>query len=188
MAPSNRQSRHSRRELILDAAAELFADEGFASTNSQRIAERAGVAAGLLYYHFETKHDILATLLTERTLTPLLAEALTNAELQDPREILRLIGTTMLRGVEERQDIARILWQETRLNNPDRRYLPDMLERGKQQLTTLIGEAVGWTVPLEVMRMRVEAFQSTLVLALMLGPPNDPDGYIDALVDVTWPA
>jgi len=62
------------RARILDAAEELFAEEGFDATPTARIAARAGVAKGLLFYYFPRKLDVLRTLFTERMPThPLVA-------------------------------------------------------------------------------------------------------------------
>jgi len=54
------------RERILSAAEELFAELGFDSTGTARIADAAGVPKGLLFYYFPRKIDILLTLLNER--------------------------------------------------------------------------------------------------------------------------
>ncbi|MFF1830515.1 TetR/AcrR family transcriptional regulator [Paenarthrobacter sp. NPDC058040] len=52
------------REQILDAAAALFATNGFSATSTRAIAERVGIRQASLYYHFATKEDILDELLT----------------------------------------------------------------------------------------------------------------------------
>jgi AcrR family transcriptional regulator len=57
------------REEILDAAAELFAERGYAATSTRMIAEMVGVRQASLYYHFKTKEQILAELL-ESTVRP----------------------------------------------------------------------------------------------------------------------
>jgi AcrR family transcriptional regulator len=57
------------REEILDAAAELFAGRGYAATSTRMIAEMVGVRQASLYYHFDTKEQILAELL-ESTVRP----------------------------------------------------------------------------------------------------------------------
>jgi AcrR family transcriptional regulator len=62
------------REEILDAAAELFADRGYAATSTRMIAEMVGVRQASLYYHFSTKEQILAELL-ESTVRPSLTYA-----------------------------------------------------------------------------------------------------------------
>lgn len=54
------------RERILDAAEDLFAADGFDATPTSRIAHRAAVAKGLLYYYFPRKMDLLRTLFVER--------------------------------------------------------------------------------------------------------------------------
>jgi AcrR family transcriptional regulator len=54
------------RERILDAAEDLFAADGFDATPTSRIAHRAGVAKGLLFYYFPRKMDLLRTLFAER--------------------------------------------------------------------------------------------------------------------------
>jgi AcrR family transcriptional regulator len=54
------------RERILDAAEDLFAADGFDATSTSRIARRAAVAKGLLFYYFPRKTDLLRTLFTER--------------------------------------------------------------------------------------------------------------------------
>jgi AcrR family transcriptional regulator len=48
------------RRAILDAAAGLFSERGYAATSLRDIAERAGMKAGSLYYHFSSKDEIVA--------------------------------------------------------------------------------------------------------------------------------
>ena len=62
------------REEILDAAAELFAERGYAATSTRLIAETVGIRQASLYYHFASKEQILAELL-EDTVRPSLAYA-----------------------------------------------------------------------------------------------------------------
>lgn len=47
------------RERILTAAAQLFAEHGFASTSMPVIAERSGITAGAIYRHFTSKAELL---------------------------------------------------------------------------------------------------------------------------------
>ncbi|WP_066905588.1 TetR/AcrR family transcriptional regulator [Millisia brevis] len=52
------------RDEILEAAAELFAERGFAGTSTRAIAERVGIRQASLYYHFSGKDEMLIELLT----------------------------------------------------------------------------------------------------------------------------
>lgn len=51
------------RDQILDAAAALFAEHGYAGTSTRAIAERVGIRQASLYYHFAGKDEILLELL-----------------------------------------------------------------------------------------------------------------------------
>ena len=50
------------RQRILDVALDLFIDQGFDGTSLRQIAEQLGVTKAALYYHFESKDDILMAL------------------------------------------------------------------------------------------------------------------------------
>jgi AcrR family transcriptional regulator len=51
------------RALILDAARDALALDGYAKTTTRAIAERAGVQLSLVHYHFRTKQQLLAAVL-----------------------------------------------------------------------------------------------------------------------------
>jgi len=55
-----------KRRLILDAAVRVFARQGFHACRVSDIADEAGVAYGLVYHYFASKHEILVTLFLER--------------------------------------------------------------------------------------------------------------------------
>src|SRR5690606_38542080 len=76
IAPRRREGRTPRAE-ILDAAAELFTTQGYASTSTRGIADAVGIRQASLYHHFGAKDDILEALLAGTVSGPLeLAEAL----------------------------------------------------------------------------------------------------------------
>jgi len=56
---TNGKSDRSRRH-ILDAAAQLFRDQGYAATTLRQIAKKADMKAGSIYYHFGSKDEILS--------------------------------------------------------------------------------------------------------------------------------
>jgi AcrR family transcriptional regulator len=63
-----RQSRREavsehKRELILDAARQVFAEEGLEGASLRAIAIRAGYTPAALYFHFESKEAIYAEVL-----------------------------------------------------------------------------------------------------------------------------
>ncbi|GAA2238445.1 ScbR family autoregulator-binding transcription factor [Streptomyces nogalater] len=52
------------RAALLHAAAETFAEYGFAGTTVSRIAERAGLTLGALYFHFKSKEELARLIVT----------------------------------------------------------------------------------------------------------------------------
>jgi AcrR family transcriptional regulator len=58
-----KQIREEKRELILNTALELFAQQGFHSTSIEQIAKKAGISKGLTYNYFESKKSILDEIL-----------------------------------------------------------------------------------------------------------------------------
>jgi AcrR family transcriptional regulator len=54
--------RGSTKERILDVALELFNAQGYDKTSLREIAERLGITKAALYYHFESKSQILLEL------------------------------------------------------------------------------------------------------------------------------
>src|SRR2546423_8984150 len=77
----------SKRERILRAAVDVFAEFGYFNAKVSQIAKSAGVADGTIYLYFDGKEDLLTTIFGEHTrnnLLPLDAE-LTNArQPEDP--------------------------------------------------------------------------------------------------------
>lgn len=52
---------------MLEVAARLFAERGFAGTNLQDIADELGISRPALYYYFKSKEEILESLVQEVT-------------------------------------------------------------------------------------------------------------------------
>jgi len=54
--------RETKKALILDTALELFANEGFFKTSINDITKKAGISKGLIYNYFESKEDLIRTI------------------------------------------------------------------------------------------------------------------------------
>lgn len=72
-------------DAIVDAAAQVFAQHGYAAGTPERIADRAGVSLGTVYEQFPDKDAILVALVERHlddalaALTPLLTDLITQA-------------------------------------------------------------------------------------------------------------
>lgn len=59
------------RDEVLDVAARLFTEQGFAATSTRHIADAVGIRQASLYYHFPSKDHILTEVLAQ-TIRPTL--------------------------------------------------------------------------------------------------------------------
>ncbi len=77
-----------KKHKILDAALDLFANEGYTATSTSKIAQKAGVSEGLIFRHFESKKGLLHAIMQEAEdrLRDVLADILCE---KDPRGVIR---------------------------------------------------------------------------------------------------
>jgi TetR/AcrR family transcriptional regulator len=87
--------REENKRALLEAAEEVFAEQGFAGATTAAIARRAGVPKANLHYYFATKEALYRAVI-ERVLTAWLAAAASFDASDDPREALAAyIGAKM---------------------------------------------------------------------------------------------
>ncbi len=55
----------AKKNAIMIAAKEMFLEKGYLSTNTNEIAERAGISVGTLYSYFKDKRDIFLCIMDE---------------------------------------------------------------------------------------------------------------------------
>ncbi|HKL21402.1 MAG TPA: TetR family transcriptional regulator [Tichowtungia sp.] len=63
MARKTKEEAQATRESVLMAALDLFAEKGYSRTTFSDIAKRIGMTRGAVYWHFENKEALLATLI-----------------------------------------------------------------------------------------------------------------------------
>ncbi|MFO1080659.1 MAG: TetR/AcrR family transcriptional regulator [Reyranellaceae bacterium] len=88
---------HTRREEILQAAKELFLEEGYEATTIRRIADRVGISAPALYLYFRDKEALLLAL-CDQTFDHLVgAVDEIDKTVPDPLEKIRRFGEAYIR-------------------------------------------------------------------------------------------
>jgi TetR/AcrR family fatty acid metabolism transcriptional regulator len=65
-SPAPRERQPDKRQRILDAALQVFAERGFYNAKVSEVARAAGVADGTIYLYFENKDDLLINLFEDR--------------------------------------------------------------------------------------------------------------------------
>lgn len=90
-----------RKNEILDVAARLFGVKGFDNTSTNDILQEVGIARGTLYYHFQSKEEILDAVI-DRMIGQMLAEAGALAKKKELPVLQRL--TLMIRALQTKED------------------------------------------------------------------------------------
>jgi len=142
--PALRARYDARRRKVVDTAARLFAERGYASTSISELTAATGLAAGGLYHYIEGKDDLLIAICDE-LLEPLLEQAREIVAAGDPpvEQLRELIGAWvghvvahrhhMLVFTQERQAIERQpRWRRVRSQRRAfEQILDDVLARGE---------------------------------------------------------
>jgi AcrR family transcriptional regulator len=98
------EKRAQTRDALIDAAARVFARQGFHGASLDEIAEAAGFSKGAIYSNFDSKEDLFLQVLDhhDRQQRAALAEALARGSTLEER--LRSLGEWFDRMVEEERD------------------------------------------------------------------------------------
>ncbi|NBA96035.1 TetR family transcriptional regulator [Pseudomonas sp. R5(2019)] len=115
------------RQALLDAALDVFAESGCAFATMERVASRAGMSRGAIYWHFKGRAALLGALLDERRL---------------PVEDLNCAGLDLESGIGQLQAAV-----EATLSDPRSRQLCEVLlhksklAREDRMISKRLGEA-----------------------------------------------
>jgi AcrR family transcriptional regulator len=141
--PALRARYEARRREVVDTAAAVFAERGYAATSISELTEATGLAAGGLYHYIEGKDDLLIAI-CDQLLEPVLARAREIAASGEPpvEQLRELVEAWVSHVVEhrhhmlvftqERQAIERQpRWRRVRSQRKAfEKILDDVLARG----------------------------------------------------------
>jgi AcrR family transcriptional regulator len=102
----------SPHDRILDAAAQVFAEQGFAGARVDEIARRAGVNKAMLYYHVGDKTRLYETVLERNFDRVLQAVHKAAASASDSRQQLALVIESFARTIATIPEHPRIMLRE----------------------------------------------------------------------------
>ncbi len=100
----------SRKEKILIAALELFANKGYERSSTQSIAKNAGVSEGLIFRHFGSKEGLLTAITSEfdarleEKIQPILLA-------KEPKKVLRTLIQFPFSIPEEEYPIWKLIYK-----------------------------------------------------------------------------
>ena len=107
------QRANSRNAELLEAAATLFATQGFKATSMRDIAKAVDMLPGSIYYHFASKDDLLLAIYGAGVaqITQTLEQALDSIE--DPWQRLEAGVEALIRAVTQESAFTRVIFKIT---------------------------------------------------------------------------
>jgi AcrR family transcriptional regulator len=175
MARRRLQNPDVSRERILEAAAELFSQKGYAGTGVDELAARAEIAKTAIYYHFGSKEGLVTAVLDRAATAWIEGIRAAASQAGDPLARLDRALTGMRTMLEEKTWIMKLLQLlalEVAEQKPDvRATLQSIVRRARDAITDGIHDALGVEVPdAEGVASVILALLDGLALGLHLDP------------------
>lgn len=144
--PKFRRRAEARPDEVLDAALDLFIENGFSATRVEDIAKRAGLSKGAVYLYFPSKQAILEALV-RRAVVPVAENAMAMVEGYEGsvREAITFAFAMLAMKLSDPRLIAipRLIMHEVS-QFPDlaRMYREEVIEKAKPALVALIQKGI----------------------------------------------
>jgi AcrR family transcriptional regulator len=172
-----------RRNQLVDVALELFAERGIEAVRISDIAEKAGVAQGLLYHYFSGKDALLGAIAERHSPLPIIRELLTDLPDRPARETLTSLAERIYTTLQERRQIVQLVVRDVL-------WRPDSLAIALWVRETALGYmvryldsrvAAGELRPHDGMVV-AQTLASAVFLSGVAGLPYDP--YVTGAIDI----
>lgn len=194
MNPVQKRSEQTRQRVV-EAAYQLFIEQGYSATSIRQIGQRAGVTTGGIYAHFEGKEHIWKEVLFHRHPFHDLLPAMELAEGQTGEQLVRSAARRMVAVLDSRPDLLKLMFIE--LVEFDGRDVADLFVHFAPRFFPIIGRLTGVSSdlrdlpPLVIVRSFVGLFFSYYVTEKLAGDAfrrlfdqQQPQELIDQFVDI----
>jgi AcrR family transcriptional regulator len=120
-----------RRDQIIDAAMQVFAQKGFTRATNKDIAHEAGITPGLIYYYFESKEALLKAIIETRSPAQLITTLPPQVFELPPETFMRMLILRALSIIESEQliQLVRMLLPEVVHNTEVAPIIFSMIQR-----------------------------------------------------------
>ena len=120
-----------RRDQIIDAAMQVFAQKGFTRATNKDIAHEAGITPGLIYYYFESKEALLKAIIETRSPAQLITTLPPQVFELPPETFMRMLILRAMSIIESEQliQLVRMLLPEVVHNTEVAPIIFSMIQR-----------------------------------------------------------
>jgi AcrR family transcriptional regulator len=133
-----------KRKLILERAAELFAQRGYGGASITMIAEACGVSKALLYHYYPDKEAVLFDIISDHLLHLVDAIKEVGDTGLEPREKLHAMTAALLDAYRNADAEHQVQINDLKLLPPDKQ---DMLKDLERDLVRSFSDVIAHAVP-----------------------------------------
>lgn len=188
------QPKRDRREDILRASLNLFAEKGFHGTSMRDIAREADITEGLIYHYFASKRDLFRAIIEEHSFLPLLRTLPDIAGQLDLRALLIVLARGFFDVLRQNTQLTRLLLQEVQVFPEEKEaFFADAVGESISELANILGTRMNARARTQVdpqvaSRLFFNALLAFFVEQEILGGkyllPADEGIYVEHLVDM----
>lgn len=182
--------KEARKDNIIDAALQVFAQKGYADTTMTDIAKKAGVSTPVLYGYFKTKEDLLFEIPEKFTAEPIKIAEYVAPYIRGAEAKIRAIVQGYLTIYDENPLYASLVMLELKTN---RRFVKTkaygMVKKVAGGLLDVIKEGIQNgtfkedTDAFLIRSMLLGTIEHLCIRKLLLGEPKNLPQYTDPIVD-----
>jgi len=176
-------------DRLIDTAARLFRERGFAATTVRQIARAAGMLPGSLHYRYPTKDALLLALMRRGVEADLADVRAAIATSRDPMERLRLALRARVRYLLSRDAATVVLFDWRSLKGRSRDEMIRLRDRYEAFWSGLLHEAAGAgrlraQVDLSLLRFLIFGATNWIPMWYSAKGSHTPDEIADAFFDL----
>lgn len=120
-----------KKQLIMEKALELFAENGFEATSVQQITERCGISKGAFYLHFKSKDELIHSLI-DQFMNGFIAEIERVVSEKPPKDLLFHFLYVTFGEFQQQANFAKVFVKEQVLS-----FNQELLDRMHMYMTML---------------------------------------------------
>ncbi|GAA1959730.1 TetR/AcrR family transcriptional regulator [Amycolatopsis minnesotensis] len=189
-ADRRRPTKAQTRRQILDAAAAVFAERGIAATSLNDIASTAGLTKGAVYSSFDSKDELVLTIMEEHIVDRMAHATAVFDEIADLGDATSEAGARLLHGISSDSTWHRLLLEYWGLAMHDPELRDGLAER-RNALREAISNAIRriadlreitLPLPAEHLAVAMLALSNGLAVERGIEPGAVPDGLFAELL------
>jgi AcrR family transcriptional regulator len=154
--------KQEREQRILDAAAVVFARNGYHRTTIRDIAQRADVADGTIYNYFDSKFDLLLAIMAQLADLEKMPEDLIAARDRDMRDFVAAAFAERMDRIEQGEEMLKAILPQVFVH-------ADLRERFYQEYVLRIATLLEPYIEGQISTGHVRALDVSLVTRLVQG-------------------